>query len=721
MRLSAVAAFVVASLLSCAAPGPGRMAPSIGSSEQAPASTPLASRAPDPDTVLGLSRLAYADRSGFHVQTSGGDIGFLAGVNVGPTVPGRQPGELAIPADTWRRWLPMIAATGVVAIRVYTLQPPSFYAELARFNQAHPDRPLYLVHGIWIPEDRFATTHDLSDAALLEELGHDIDDAVDALHGSAELPIRPGHAAGTYTSDVSPWLVAWAFGVEMDPVATAGSEALNPAGTYQGRFVSARENATSTEAWMAQALDRIATREHAYGRTMPLTFTNWPTTDPLHHPNEPSANEDLVGIDANHLVASPDWPGGLFASYHAYPYFPDFQRYEPAITGFEYHGQHDPYAGYLAQLRDHHAKAGLPTMILEFGVPSSLGSAHSGPLGRDQGSHDERTAMAIDAQLLAIQADLGLAGGFVFEWTDEWFKRTWNTVDRQIPADRRQLWHDPLTNEQHFGLLATDPGTEGPPIIVDGRDDEWTATNSQVIAETAGVVRAVSVSHDEAYLYMRLRLDESRWQNGAVTVGFDAVAGGQVALPGARPSGGAGADTAIVVGPGRTASAFVRADNDPNSAYVGPSAGQAAATSAAGWNPQRLLKSRALHVPGLDIDQPLEWHELNPLPTGTTDPEDPAYNSLTVWAASNEVIELRVPWALVGLADPSSRQALVVSNDGTLSTTTTDRLGVTIAIGSGVIETSGYRWTDWTSVRWRERPKAGLEVLAAELDRVTTR
>ncbi|MFA9564512.1 MAG: hypothetical protein ACERLM_07395 [Acidimicrobiales bacterium] len=37
---------------------------------------------------------------------------------------------------------------------------------------------------------------------------------------------------------------------------------------------------------------------------MPLTFSNWPTTDPLVHPTEPLETEDMAGIDANHLVAS---------------------------------------------------------------------------------------------------------------------------------------------------------------------------------------------------------------------------------------------------------------------------------------------------------------------------------------------------------------------------------------------------------------------------------
>ena len=108
-------------------------------------------------------------------------------------------------------------------------------------------------------------------------------------------------------------------------------------------------------------------------------------------------------------------------------------------------GRPDNYAGYLTALRDHHGD--LPVMITEFGVPSSLGSAHNGALGRDQGDHSEQEALEIDAELLQIIRDVDLAGAFVFSWTDEWFKLTWNTQPRQIPANRRQLWHDVLTNE----------------------------------------------------------------------------------------------------------------------------------------------------------------------------------------------------------------------------------------------------------------------------------
>src|SRR5260370_33139941 len=104
----------------------------------------------------------------------------------------------------------------------------------------------------------------------------------------------------------------------------------------------------------------------------------------------------------------------------------------------------------------------MPLMITEFGVPSSLGSAHPGTVGRSQGDHTELQAMQMDAQMLREIHDLGMAGAFIFEWTDEWDKNTWNTEYHQTPAGNVDLWHDVFTNEQFFGLIANDPLGTGP-------------------------------------------------------------------------------------------------------------------------------------------------------------------------------------------------------------------------------------------------------------------
>jgi hypothetical protein len=640
-------------------------------------------------------------------------VDFITGINVGPTVPGTQPGELGVPAKVWRRWLPMIAEAGFHAMRIYTVQPPHFYEELKAYNEAHPEHPLYLVHGVWIPEEEFGATTNLFAPEVRDGFQRDIADAVDVIHGDAVLPDRSGYASGVYTADVSPWLMSWALGIEMDPRMTAKSDARNAGREpYRGRYVSATAEASPTESWLAEGLDLIASLEAERGVTVPLTFTNWPTTDPLEHPSEPLPREDLVGIDANHLEVS-NWPGGYYASYHAYPYYPDFQRYEQGIADFERNGTIDPYAGYLTRLREHHA--GMPVVVLEYGVPSSIGSAHDGPLGRDQGDHSEQEAMGINAELLGLQRDVGIDGGFIFEWADEWFKFTWNTIDYELPSDRRQLWHNPLTNESVFGLLAIEDAN-APGIAIDGDGSEWDAVPAQLIHEARRGVREVRASKDASYLYLRIVLGApNAWRRSPVTVGFDVAPSGSGGLPG-NPRVAPESDTAVVVD-GAEARAYVRASNDPNALLYGLQRGffavdpSSLAEGSGVWNEQRLITNKPYTVPITGERRPAEWFDLNPLRSGTSDPERPDFDRRVLWAASGNTIEMRLPHAVVGFSDPSSKRALVVGRDGSFTTSQVDRVGITVAYATHVATTKGYSWDGWNRVRWRERPKAGYQTL----------
>ena len=123
---------------------------------------------------------------------------FIAGVNLGVTTPGRYPGELAVEAETYRRWFPMMTDLGVRAVRVYTIQRPHFYEELRNYNLAHPDDPLFLIQGVWIDEERLLETRNLYDEQLLEDFSTELRSAVAVVAGTASLPERPGrNPAGT--------------------------------------------------------------------------------------------------------------------------------------------------------------------------------------------------------------------------------------------------------------------------------------------------------------------------------------------------------------------------------------------------------------------------------------------------------------------------------------------------------------------------------------------
>ena len=71
--------------------------------------------------------------------------------------------------------------------------------------------------------------------------------------------------------------------------------------------------------------------------------------------------------------ATPANPAGWFASYHAYPYYPDFMNLDPGYAAARSSFGQSNYFGYLRDLQRHHA--GVPLLISEYGVPSSRGNS----------------------------------------------------------------------------------------------------------------------------------------------------------------------------------------------------------------------------------------------------------------------------------------------------------------------------------------------------------
>lgn len=681
---------------------------------------PVLNWGPAPDQVDGLVRLAFTEGDRFVVQTAGGDRDFIPGVNLGATVPGYAPGELAVSAGDYRRWFPMMTELGFRAVRVYTILRPVFYEELAAYNDANPDAPLYLLQGVWVPEEAYYEKRDLFDPTVRSSFLAELSDAVAVVHGDADLPQRPGHASGVYTADVSDWLIGWLIGVEWDPDIVFESDQRNAdRSLFEGAFFESREGASPTEVWLAEMLDHLAGVQAARGRAVPIGFVNWPVTDPLLHPDDPDKGLRLVGVDANNVVPTSAWPGGYFVSYHVYPYYPDFLGLEPGLADFEYRGVTDPYAGYLVALRDYHA--GLPVVISEFGVPAGMALARTEPLGRDQGNHSEQEQMAIDADLLETIYDLKFAGAYVFEWMDEWFKLTWNTMDYELPPDRRPMWQNPWTNESQFGLLAADAGASTV-VILDGDDGEWAANGSEVIFEGAGGLREVRSVKDEAFLYLRLKFaEEGLWEREPISIGFDVLTGSGGGLPGSGLD--PGADYAVTLGPGRRGQVEVRASNDPHAIRYGLIRNyfdvdeQTLVDGSGEWNLQRLLVRRPIEVPTTGRTYPAEAFDVGELRFGTTDPKDPGFDSRTAWSAAGSVIELRLPYMAIGFSDPSSLQAYRITPQGEVEVETVARVGISVVLNNEVHTTSGYIWEPWQSVNWHERPKAGLDQLA---DRIWT-
>jgi hypothetical protein len=642
--------------------------------------------APQPTTAGGLSTVAAARGGRLLLHTRHGDVDFWSGVNLGSTTPGHSPGELAISREDYRRWFTQMGQMGIHTLRIYTIHPPAMYEELEAYNEAHADAPIYLVQGVYLPDESYLTGHDLFAARPTKAMDAEVRDASAAVHGDLTRAPRTGRASGTWTADVSRWVAAWVVGVEWDGYATRASDARNARQPlHRGRYFANTADATPTERWLAARMDELATREAARGVSAPIAFVNWPTADPLHHPSEPLTSEDAVGVDANHVLPTGAWPGGTFASFHAYPYYPDFLRYQPAYAKAD-----DPYLAYLLDLKRHYAPH-MPLLVSEFGVPSSLGSAHTGTKGRDQGGHSEQEALAMDAAMLRSFKDAGLAGGLLFSWVDEWFKFTWNTISRQavVDGERRAVWHDPLTNEQHFGLLAEDP-------VKVGRSVPWEARTG---------VQRVALDHDESWVYVTVDLE--RAPTAPVRVGFDVVPGG-LALPGGSARTSGPHDHAVTVDPSaRTATMVVDGAVDPV-LLDGLPASSVPPPGADGWSPERLTVNRPLVLPLTGRHTPAEFLEVGRLRRGSWDPQADGYDDRSTWQLQGNRLTLRLPWSMLGLGDPSSKTAVVPRRGKPVAVTVQD-IGVVVDAGPGGRADLRIRWDAWNRAKHAERVKAGAQ------------
>lgn len=449
-------------------------------------------------------------------QGKGWEPFYVNGVNLAIAKPGTFPGELAATRADYDRWLIDIGKMNVNVIRIYTLHYPHFYQALRDYNLAHADKPLYVMHGIWL--DEIETGDYITDTTA--EFDKEIRYVIDACHGQGEIGLRYGKAFGKYTADISPWVMAFLPGHEMDgSLVLAGDQKWAGYDTYEGKYLRMGKG-LPIEGWVARALDSVAVYDKdRYGDSRPVGWSNWPALDPIHHPTESTTFlQDLVDCDLGKFEPVGGFDRGVFVSYHVYPFNPEFIIYDEQYrTTKNATGQLDSYLGYLKDLKAHHK--GVPVVVAEFGIPSSMGVAHVNETAWNHGGYDEQAQKDIVVQLYRDIQDSGCAGAVVFEWIDEWFKRTWVTTPTMLPADRGRLWWDVESPEEAFGIVSYYP-VPGMSRHVDGQPNDWTAKDFTVATQPAQPLNPVGDGHDAArtlvsaqlaadpaFLFLKLQLD----------------------------------------------------------------------------------------------------------------------------------------------------------------------------------------------------------------------
>jgi hypothetical protein len=614
---------------------------------------------------------------------------FVKGVNLGAAIPGHDPGELAIAKSDYLRWFSMIGEMGANTIRIYTIQKPAFYEAIVEYNHSHPNVPLYYIQGIWSPEEAFAKTEDARSPEAMNAFKAEIADAVHAVYGTKTLAKQLGKASGSYEVNAGEYLLAWHVGTEWDPVLVRNTNNLHlDEPLFKGEFFQAKSEASPFESLLAEMIDTIAALEYEQGWQHPQTFTNWVTTDPLTHPGEVLYEEDLVGVDPMHIEPV-KWDASYFASYHVYPYYPDFFLLDKTLqTVRNDEGNIDTYKAYLQQLKAHHL--GIPLMVTEFGVPSSIGIAHIGNLGRDQGAHNEQEQGAIDADLYHLIVQENLAGAILFTWQDEWFKKTWNTMPFEIPEDRRKHWLNVLTNEEMFGVLAMDP-SKSAKLHLDGDLKDWDKLEQSEVQEVdvnVPGIKRIRMTHDEGYVYIAAELTaDFKPEQQTIYLGVDTTTGGnRHASQLGTHKLDEGLETLITLGTDKESQVSIASNYNFLTRLYGihydmfPVKKQTMKDDSGLFDPWMLATGLKSDPPDSKKARPFEKMQVGQLIRGTTNPADPQFNSSALLQVKGNVLEMRIPWTLLGFTDPSSLSVM-------------DYPGAKVGLHS--IQTTGIRLLPW--------------------------
>ena len=707
LRLAALSALCTAAFLAGCAAQRTAPAATAGEGKTAPAETAAPTAAPEPEKLL-----TRVEGKSFQIRNVSGEFEpfLIKGVNIGAAKPGYWPGEFGIEESDYLRWFQLIGEMHANTIRVYVTQMPAFYDALLEYNQS-AESPLYLLQGVYMNEDLITEYSDAyCNGGELQDIFHrDLKNAVDAVHGNAVIEKLPGNAGGIYASDVSPYVIGYLPGIEFSADFVIGTNEKNPGRvSFTGEYVYT-EGASPFEVFLAEAQNLLIGYEtEHYGTQRPVAFTNWATTDPLEHPGEPNPTmEDAVSIDAEHIMATDSFEAGFFASYHVYPYYPDFFSYESKYIGAE---NPNTYRAYLAELTEYHT---MPVLVAEFGIPTSRGETHENVISGFNQGHVEETAQG--EMLVSMMTDIidtGCMGGLIFSWQDEWFKRTWNTSEQE-EVERRPYWFSVESPEKTFGLLSFDPG-ETTAVLLDGSADEWNAKS----VVTANDDMILSAESDEAYVYLLLQTDGG-FSDGPYYIAVDTIGGqGNTAYNGR--SFERAADFLIVVdGEGNSAMlvdpyydvfqyqyAVQTSLVEPIEHQFDKDSGTFVAISAA--------MSRRLVLPETGKEVPFSTFDAGLLHYGVSDPESEAYDSLSDFYAGGGFVEIRIPWLLFNVRDPGTKNIIAdwnVTGAVTGETAESFAFGIFRQTGTNSVPFGEYTWDEWDLPTYHERLKKSYPIV----------
>ncbi len=581
----------------------------------------------------------------------------LRGVELFPSKPGSQQTAYELTADDYLRYLGQIAEMGANCVQVVSVMDADFYEALYTHN-TDAEHPLLLIQGFTISDRINANTGNAYDSGMYKSLIQGGKMAVDVVHGRKNLPFSEMGGTGNYRRDVSPWVAGYLIDPEWSPDTVAYTDhSMIRRGEYRGEFYETSPEATPFEAMLAEVMDAVTSYEEGkYRSQRPVGFLSEPACDFLAYQEEYARQlTKYAYLDAEHILPAKKARAGQFAAYRVYDIHADFvnwlteemqEKLAPILDELD---TGEMYGGYCQLVAEYHS---IPTVgFVTF--PSSRVNTTDGlpPMTeREQGEKLAMASMTLEAR--------GWAGSIVSSWQDNWSRSGWNT-SFAMDFDTNHLWHDLNTDGQNTGLLAYVPGAKAV-CTLDGDAGEW--AGEKPVLEQDGL--RICVRYDEEALYL---LVEGADSHGTLYIPLDVCPelGSRICTdPNAAFS--RAADFLLCIDGIQDTRLLVQErydqmrerfqfDIDRTNPFLEPPA-----RDSSRFVPINTAVDSSVLIVDIsqqsEMQQSFKSYESGRLVHGNGDPDSPDYNSLADFCYGSGCVELRLPWLLLNVGDPSSME-----------------------------------------------------------------
>lgn len=650
------------------------------------------------------------------------DFTYLKGVNIGLTLPTTGLDGPNVPYDTYMQWFEDIAAMNANTVKIFTIMNPDFYHAFADYNEKRPGSPLYLLQGIWFDETYMESVGDAfgEDGKIVKALERSAKETVDIIHGKSGYTSYGSIEKAVYDRDISKYVAGYILGLEWQPDFVINTNKNNAElKQYSGRYLQT-ENASPFEVFLAQAGDTLISYEtQTYQAQAPVAFLNWPTTDSLTHTNEPFPKEDAVSVDSGHIHAAKQYYAGLFAAIDVYPYYPEFINYQPEYVKFiDFKEQPNPYRAYLRDLKKQYS---VPVLIAEFGVPSARGTAHKSAMGYHQGGITEQQQGEYTAAMAQDIARESYAGSMIFEWQDEWFKQTWNTVS-YTPEDADKRTPNIQSAEQGYGLVSYAPGQKESAGYPDGDLSEWKDETPVFQSRDASVYAKA----DEGYLYLMVQLPaavspaDSHLYLPITLSGNGSIFAGKQGLIFSDP-----ADFLLELN-GKTETRLLTDSYNDLFYYMYSveknlfeRTPEVEKKNSGVYNQVRQFLSNEIILPLSGKTIPPQSYESGLLQYGSANPGSSSYNSLADFCYGENSIEVRIPWYLLNVVNGSEKKYIgdfYKSGKITFTDGGNIKLGAVLAGDNSQTQMQSFQWKAIEKSSYNMRLKDSYDIIKSCFD-----